>query len=204
MQANQVLNKLGITRVTLSHYVKQGKIKVKKLSNGQYNYSSKSVEILYNIRNATCLTVVHGQQECLARNSNGRFVKHLEMPFMNDTKLSNTAKLLLYYVFTNPKEVKTISPYLLRKKLNVGYNKICNTIAELKKYGYLKMKRTGWSKWIYDIFYISILQKTIYNYYNKSKFAIDRLLTMGWSKLLDDSADIRYYKQKYKDTYSLC
>lgn len=43
MKANQVLEKLNITRPTLCKYVKQGYIKVTKLPNGLYDYDEDSV-----------------------------------------------------------------------------------------------------------------------------------------------------------------
>jgi len=43
MKSKEALKLLGITRVTLSAYVKSGKIKVTKLPNGFYDYDSKSV-----------------------------------------------------------------------------------------------------------------------------------------------------------------
>lgn len=43
MKANEVLDRLGISRVTLCKYVKSGIIKADKLGNGQYNYDEESV-----------------------------------------------------------------------------------------------------------------------------------------------------------------
>lgn len=43
MKACEVLEKLGITRVTLCSYVKQGIIKVTRKQNGQYDYDEASV-----------------------------------------------------------------------------------------------------------------------------------------------------------------
>ena len=43
MKANEVLDRLGISRVTLCKYVKSGIIKVNKLGNGQYDYDEQSV-----------------------------------------------------------------------------------------------------------------------------------------------------------------
>jgi putative resolvase len=43
MKSKDVLKLLGITRVTLTSYVKSGKIKVTKMSNGYYDYDDKSV-----------------------------------------------------------------------------------------------------------------------------------------------------------------
>ena len=43
MKANEVLNILGITRVTLCNYVKKGYIKATKMHNGIYNYDEESV-----------------------------------------------------------------------------------------------------------------------------------------------------------------
>jgi predicted site-specific integrase-resolvase len=43
MKANEVLDRLGISRVTLCKYVKSGIIKADKLRNGQYNYDEESV-----------------------------------------------------------------------------------------------------------------------------------------------------------------
>lgn len=46
MKSNKVLEKLQITRRTLSSYVKSGKIRVSKLDNGFYNYNDSDVEQL--------------------------------------------------------------------------------------------------------------------------------------------------------------
>ena len=43
MKAKDVLEKLNITRPTLTKYVKQGLIKVDSVVNGQYNYNEESV-----------------------------------------------------------------------------------------------------------------------------------------------------------------
>lgn len=43
MKAQEVLKLLGITRQTLTKYVKEGKINVTKLPNGRYNYEKESV-----------------------------------------------------------------------------------------------------------------------------------------------------------------
>ena len=43
MKSGQVLKRLRITRPTLTRYVKDGKIKVKLLPNGQYDYDENSV-----------------------------------------------------------------------------------------------------------------------------------------------------------------
>ncbi len=43
MKSKEVLKLLGISRVTLSHYVTNGKLKVTKLHNGYYDYDKDSV-----------------------------------------------------------------------------------------------------------------------------------------------------------------
>lgn len=43
MKAKEVLDLLKITRVTLSSYVKSGKINVKRLHNGYYDYCKEDV-----------------------------------------------------------------------------------------------------------------------------------------------------------------
>lgn len=43
MKSKEVLEKLGVTRVTLTKYVKEGTIKVRKKKNGQYDYDDDSV-----------------------------------------------------------------------------------------------------------------------------------------------------------------
>lgn len=48
MKANEVLKLLRITRPTLTKYVKEGLIKVEKLSNGRYEYDSESVYSFLN------------------------------------------------------------------------------------------------------------------------------------------------------------
>lgn len=46
MKACKVLERLGVTRRTLNNYVKFGKIRVKKLSNGFYEYDENDVDAL--------------------------------------------------------------------------------------------------------------------------------------------------------------
>lgn len=48
MKANEVLRTLHIARQTLCNYVKDGKIKVTKLPNGQYDYDNASVYAFLN------------------------------------------------------------------------------------------------------------------------------------------------------------
>lgn len=48
MKCKEALRILGITRTTLSHYVKDGKIKVTKLPNGHYDYDDASVYAFLN------------------------------------------------------------------------------------------------------------------------------------------------------------
>ena len=50
MKAKQVMSKLNITRPTLCKYVKQGTLKVHKLSNGQYDYDEDSVYAFLGIK----------------------------------------------------------------------------------------------------------------------------------------------------------
>jgi predicted site-specific integrase-resolvase len=49
MKSVEVLKLLNITRVTLSSYVKSGKIKVTRKGNGYYNYDEESVYSFLNI-----------------------------------------------------------------------------------------------------------------------------------------------------------
>jgi predicted site-specific integrase-resolvase len=46
MKANKVLEKLEISRKSLSNYVSQGKIRVTSLDNGFYDYNDSDVELL--------------------------------------------------------------------------------------------------------------------------------------------------------------
>ena len=48
LKASQVMDMLGITRVTLSKYVKQGLVKTDSCINGRYRYNAESV---YNLLN---------------------------------------------------------------------------------------------------------------------------------------------------------
>ena len=50
MKANEILKLLKISRVTLCHYVKEGKVKVTKMPNGRYDYDSDSVYSLMGIQ----------------------------------------------------------------------------------------------------------------------------------------------------------
>lgn len=51
MKAKEVLEKLNITRPTLTKYVKEGLIKIDSEVNGQYNYNEDSVNKLLGISN---------------------------------------------------------------------------------------------------------------------------------------------------------
>ena len=53
MKAKEVLEKLNITRPTLTKYVKEGLIKVDSCINGQYNYNEESVNKLLNTTTIT-------------------------------------------------------------------------------------------------------------------------------------------------------
>ena len=46
MRAKEVMKVLGICRQTLCNYVKQGKIKIDSVINGQYRYNEESVYAL--------------------------------------------------------------------------------------------------------------------------------------------------------------
>lgn len=74
MKSKEVLKILGITRVTLTSYVKSGKIKVTKQTNGYYDYDDKSVYdfIGHNKRINVIYTRVstHKQKDDLQRQSN--------------------------------------------------------------------------------------------------------------------------------------
>ena len=48
MKANEVLKLLGISRPTLTKYVKEGKISVVELDNGRYDYDETSVYKIIN------------------------------------------------------------------------------------------------------------------------------------------------------------
>jgi putative resolvase len=49
MKAKEVLKILKICRQTLTNYVKSGKIKVTRISNGYYDYNESSVYAFLNI-----------------------------------------------------------------------------------------------------------------------------------------------------------
>jgi predicted site-specific integrase-resolvase len=51
MKSCEVLKLLGVTRVTLMNYVKSGKIKATKMSNGLYDYNAVSVYEFLGVKN---------------------------------------------------------------------------------------------------------------------------------------------------------
>lgn len=58
MKACKVLERLGVTRRTLSNYVKSGRIRVKKTDNGFYEYDEKDIaEIEKNTVNANAVII---------------------------------------------------------------------------------------------------------------------------------------------------
>ena len=58
MKAKQVLSLLQITRPTLTRYVKNGTLQVRKMPNGQYDYQEDSVYFLLN-KNVPGKTVIY-------------------------------------------------------------------------------------------------------------------------------------------------
>lgn len=60
MRADEVLQLLHVTRGTLSHYVRNGKLKVTKLHNGRYDYDETSVYRLLN-KNAARKTYLYAR-----------------------------------------------------------------------------------------------------------------------------------------------
>ena len=60
MKAKEVLNKLKVTRQTLTKYVAKGYIQVAKLPNGQYDYDDNSVYNFLN-KNVTRKNVIYGR-----------------------------------------------------------------------------------------------------------------------------------------------
>lgn len=69
MKAKDVLNKLRVTRQTLTKYVALGYIKVTKLPNGQYNYDDDSVYSFLN-KDVTRKTVIYSRVSTNAQKSN--------------------------------------------------------------------------------------------------------------------------------------
>ena len=69
MKAKEVLNKLRITRQTLTKYVSLGYLKVTKLPNGQYNYDEESV---YNFLNKDVVrkNVIYGRVSTNTQKAN--------------------------------------------------------------------------------------------------------------------------------------
>ena len=66
MKSKEVLKILRITRPTLTSYVKNGRIKVKKLPNGLYNYDDDDVFRLANINveyNSVIYAIVSTQKQ---------------------------------------------------------------------------------------------------------------------------------------------
>ena len=69
MKAKEVLNKLRITRQTLTKYVSLGYIKTVKLPNGQYDYDEKSVFNFYN-KGVIRKNVIYGRVSTSNQKSN--------------------------------------------------------------------------------------------------------------------------------------
>ena len=60
MRAKKVLQIMGIARATLCRYVKEGKIRITVLPNGQYNYSDEDIEKFLN-KGIERKTVIYGR-----------------------------------------------------------------------------------------------------------------------------------------------
>jgi len=91
MRSREVIKLLGITRPTLTKYVKLGWIKVDKLKNGQYWYDAKSV------------------QEFLNKKIDRKIVIYARVSTSNQKKdLENQVELLKRYCFENGYKIGAI------------------------------------------------------------------------------------------------
>ena len=91
MKAKEVLNLLDISRPTLSHYVRNGWIKVEKAKNGRYWYDSKSIN------------------EFLNRKIDRKTVLYARVSTTNQRKdLENQIEILKKYCFANGYRINAI------------------------------------------------------------------------------------------------
>lgn len=88
MKAKEVLNILKVTRPTLTHYVKDGRLKVTRLPNGTYDYDEDSVLKCANIS-------VERKAVIYARVSTQKQKKDLEnqVKILSDFAISNGYKI---------------------------------------------------------------------------------------------------------------
>lgn len=110
MRANEVLNLLRISRPTLTKYVKEGIIEVKKLPNGRYEYDTESVYSFLN-KDVKRKTYIYARVSASAQT----------------TELDNQIELLKQFCFTNGYTISGI------------YSDIANGISFEKRSNFLKM-----------------------------------------------------------------
>jgi len=75
MRANEIMGLLGISRATLSNYVKSGKIKGEKRINGTYDYDRESV---YKLLNGGQKRYTIGYFKCNDIGIGYRYIEELE------------------------------------------------------------------------------------------------------------------------------
>lgn len=118
MRAKEVLEKLHITRPTLTKYVKQGLIKVDNVINGQYNYNEDSVNQLLDAN-------WNGHKKSMTTTLNlpkSRIVTRDRITIENLTKiLKDTAN-----IFDTLIQLRVLPPVISNQINNI--NKRCNDI----------------------------------------------------------------------------
>ena len=122
MKAKEVLEKLNITRPTLTKYVKQGLVKVDSVINGQYNYNEESVNKLLDGNwnaNTTSVTMP-------LNNANTRIVTRDRITIENLTEiLKDTVN-----IFDTLIQLRVLPPVISDQVINI--NKRCNNILNEK------------------------------------------------------------------------
>ena len=122
MKAKEVLEKLNITRPTLTKYVKQGLVKVDSVINGQYNYNEESVNKLLDGNwnaNSTTKTIP-------LNSANTRIVTRDRITIENLTEiLKDTVN-----IFDTLIQLRVLPPVISDQVINI--NKRCNNILNEK------------------------------------------------------------------------
>ena len=122
MKAKEVLEKLNITRPTLTKYVKQGLVKVDSVINGQYNYNEESVDKLLDGNwnaNTTSKTIS-------LTNANTRIITKDRATIENLTEiLKDTVN-----IFDTLIQLRILPPVISDQVTNI--NKRCNNILDEK------------------------------------------------------------------------
>jgi len=118
MKAKDVLKTLGITRNTLSTYVKKGIVQVKKLPNGYYDYNIDSVTFFNNIESNRIDVIYARVSTYKQRNDLRTQIEYIEKYcFANNISIENIFSDINSGIYMNRHDFNILINLVFEKKI---------------------------------------------------------------------------------------